>query len=186
INDISKDALDYLTSLSYHGNVRELENIIERGVILAQNSNILNISHLSKFDIISSPINNSDNKLSKLSKINYSADNNTMLDNNKDEINERQDISINNMLNNSINSNKNNNVINNIINGDSDYNNNAGICYNNNSELFDVLSIKEMEKKLIAAALKKTGGNKNKASELLGVTARTLRNKLKEFEIQDK
>ncbi|MHB8282142.1 MAG: sigma-54-dependent transcriptional regulator, partial [bacterium] len=42
INDISKDALDYLTSLSYHGNVRELENIIERGVILAQNSNILN------------------------------------------------------------------------------------------------------------------------------------------------
>jgi DNA-binding NtrC family response regulator len=263
INDISKDALDYLASLSYRGNVRELENIIERGVILAQNSDILNISHLSKFDIINSPINSLDNKLSKLSKLNYSADNNAIPDNrnnkiNKgvskgkdstidiidkdkniynaytdkidgyrykdiiedtgiditditidkdihkygynykqddndsrtngsDEINERQNISmnnLNNMLNNSVNGNENNNIINNVINGDPDYNNNVGIC--DNSELFDVLSIKEMEKKLIAAALKKTGGNKNKASELLGVTARTLRNKLKEFEIQDK
>ncbi|HOV91234.1 MAG TPA: sigma-54 dependent transcriptional regulator [Syntrophorhabdaceae bacterium] len=42
-------------------------------------------------------------------------------------------------------------------------------------------SIKEMEIKLILDALKTCGGNKTKAASLLGITARTLRNKLKEY-----
>jgi len=42
-------------------------------------------------------------------------------------------------------------------------------------------SIKEMEMKLIIDALKTCGGNKTRAALLLGITARTLRNKIKEY-----
>lgn len=38
IEDISREALDYLVSYNWPGNVRELENAIERAVVLAKNS----------------------------------------------------------------------------------------------------------------------------------------------------
>jgi Response regulator containing CheY-like receiver, AAA-type ATPase, and DNA-binding domains len=41
-----------------------------------------------------------------------------------------------------------------------------------------------MEKIFILEALARTGGNKTKAAQLLGITVRTLRNKLKELNIQ--
>ena len=40
----------------------------------------------------------------------------------------------------------------------------------------------EVEKRLIYLALKKTGGNRNEAANLIGINVRTLRNKLKEYE----
>ncbi|MFZ8804538.1 MAG: helix-turn-helix domain-containing protein, partial [Candidatus Calescibacterium sp.] len=49
---------------------------------------------------------------------------------------------------------------------------------------FDDLNIKNMEKIFILEALARTGGNKTKAAQLLGITVRTLRNKLKELNIQ--
>jgi DNA-binding NtrC family response regulator len=51
---------------------------------------------------------------------------------------------------------------------------------------FDDLNIKNMEKIFILEALARTGGNKTKAAQLLGITVRTLRNKLKELNIQQK
>ena len=52
-----------------------------------------------------------------------------------------------------------------------------------NQDFFDDLNIKNMEKIFILKALERTGGNKTKAAELLGITPRTLRNKLKELKI---
>ncbi|NWF97814.1 MAG: sigma-54-dependent Fis family transcriptional regulator [Nitrospirae bacterium] len=46
-------------------------------------------------------------------------------------------------------------------------------------------SIKEMEKELIIQTLKEAGGNKTKAAKKLGVSVRTIRNKLNEYKIQE-
>ncbi len=46
----------------------------------------------------------------------------------------------------------------------------------------EVLTVEEMEKRLIRNALKKTRGNRNEAARLLGINVRTLRNKLNLYE----
>lgn len=45
-------------------------------------------------------------------------------------------------------------------------------------------AIKDVEKELILKTLEETGGNRTKAAEILGVTRRTLQNKLKEYGIK--
>ena len=45
----------------------------------------------------------------------------------------------------------------------------------------DVLVLRELEKNAIMKALEKTGGNKTKAAEILGITRQTLISKLKEY-----
>ncbi|MGA1846073.1 sigma-54-dependent transcriptional regulator [Deferribacter abyssi] len=45
-------------------------------------------------------------------------------------------------------------------------------------------SMKEHEKSLIEKALKETNGNKSKAAELLGISRKTLHNKIKEYNIE--
>jgi two-component system response regulator FlrC len=42
-------------------------------------------------------------------------------------------------------------------------------------------SVKEMEMKLIMEALKSMNGNRTRAASVLGITSRTLRNKIKEY-----
>ncbi len=49
---------------------------------------------------------------------------------------------------------------------------------------FDVMPISEMEKHLIVKSLDKTSGNRTKAADLLGISVRTLRNKLNEYKKQ--
>lgn len=46
----------------------------------------------------------------------------------------------------------------------------------------EIIPIAEMEKRLIYAALRKTDNHRTKAAKLLGITVRTLRNKLHQFE----
>ncbi len=48
----------------------------------------------------------------------------------------------------------------------------------------EVLPLAEMERRMIMAALRKTNNHRTKAAELLGITVRTLRNKLNEYEEQ--
>lgn len=52
IKGFSEDALQYLLSNKYPGNVRELENIVQRAVILAGNDEFLSINHLqTRWDV---------------------------------------------------------------------------------------------------------------------------------------
>ncbi len=130
---ITQDALDYLISLNYPGNIRELENMIERAVILTQDDEVLDIAGFAMFD----------NNINASFKI---------FQNETEEAKNGRSISnINNVIENKI----------------------------------KTLNIKDMEEKLIVAALKDTNGNRTKAAEKLGITARTLRNKLKELNLND-
>ncbi len=45
----------------------------------------------------------------------------------------------------------------------------------------DIMTVAEMEKDLILRTLEKTSNNKSRAAEILGISSRTLRNKLKEY-----
>ena len=127
ISGITEEGQNYLHSLNFPGNIRELENIIERAVILAQKDNYLDVRHFGGFGQINGDGAN---------------------------INENESpAKINSPL---------------VPSGG-----NAVRTFN----------IKEMEEKLIMAALEETGGNRTKAAEKLGITSRTLRNKLKELKI---
>ncbi|MBF0328310.1 MAG: sigma-54-dependent Fis family transcriptional regulator [Nitrospirae bacterium] len=46
-------------------------------------------------------------------------------------------------------------------------------------------TIKDMERDLVVKTLRETSGNRTRAAEVLGVTVRTIRNKLKEYSITD-
>ncbi|HNX99062.1 MAG TPA: sigma-54 dependent transcriptional regulator, partial [Candidatus Aminicenantes bacterium] len=49
----------------------------------------------------------------------------------------------------------------------------------------DIQTVAAMEKELILRTLERTSGNRGKAAELLGISARTLRNKLQEYRLEE-
>lgn len=49
----------------------------------------------------------------------------------------------------------------------------------------EIQTVAEMEKALILKTLEKTANNKTKAADILGISSRTLRNKLKEYSLDD-
>jgi DNA-binding NtrC family response regulator len=51
-------------------------------------------------------------------------------------------------------------------------------------EAMSVMPLHEMEKRLILKSLEETTGNRTRAAELLGISVRTLRNKLNEYKKQ--
>lgn len=110
---ISNTLMDYLVQQDWRGNVRELNNKIHRGIILAQDANEMEIEHIDN-DLFSSVDDN-------LSKDNF------------------------------------------------------------NGEL-PLMPIEAMEMQLIKKALEQTNGNQKKAAKLLGISDRTIRNKLKNME----
>ena len=102
ISGFSEDALNHLYTRSWKGNIRELENVVQRAVLL--NS--------------SGTIEGSDFMIEKVS-----------------------------------------------------------------GQKQDAKTIKEMEKDLILRTLKATNGNRTRTAECLGITVRTLRNKLNEYRL---
>lgn len=111
---ISDELMDFLMTQEWRGNVRELNNKIHRGVILAQDSEEMKIEHI-------------ENEL--FSRVD-------------DELSQ------------------------------------PAISH----EDLPLMSIEDMEMQLIRKALEKTNGNQKKAAKLLGISDRTIRNKLKNME----
>jgi DNA-binding NtrC family response regulator len=108
---ISEDLMEYLINQDWRGNVRELNNKIHRGIILAQDAEEMTIEHI-------------DNELF------------------------------------------------------------SNVDDNLNQEVFSaddmpLMTIEDMELQLIRKALAHTDGNQKKAAKLLGISDRTIRNKLK-------
>jgi two-component system, NtrC family, response regulator AtoC len=104
--ELSKEAMNILIQYDWPGNIRELENLLERAMLYSGKEKIITNEHI-KFEVGSK---------------------------------------------------------------------------NKNSDNNSVMNLAEMEKKLIFQALEKTNNHRNKAAELLGITVRTLRNKLHQFE----
>ena len=48
-----------------------------------------------------------------------------------------------------------------------------------------IVSLREMERKLILTTLDRTQGNRTHAAKLLGISLRTLRNKLREYRVEE-
>ena len=48
----------------------------------------------------------------------------------------------------------------------------------------EATTLRDMEKNLIFSTLKKVKGNRTKASEILGISVRTMRNKLNEYKLE--
>lgn len=130
ISDISKEAMDALIAYSYPGNVRELENIIERAVALEKGTNLM-MSSLSS-EVSSSTSLKSENCESGI----------LIFDGDKFPL----DIEV------------------------------------SSKGMFIEGVVSDLEKKLIEDALVKTSGAKNKAADLLGISFRAFRYKLKKYE----
>lgn len=111
--EISKELMDYMVAQDWRGNVRELNNKMHRGIILAQDSDEIKIEH----------INNE-----MFSSVDENLSNEKMV-----------------------------------------------------SDDLPLMSIEEAEMKLIRKALEQTQGNQKKAAQLLGISDRTIRNKLKQY-----
>ena len=112
--EISKELMEYMVSQDWRGNVRELNNKIHRGIILAQDADQILLEHINN-ELFSS----ADETLS-----------------------------------------------------------NESIA----TQDLPLMPIEEMEMKLIKKALEQTQGNQKKAAQLLGISDRTIRNKLKQYE----
>lgn len=111
--EISKDLMDYLILQDWRGNVRELNNKIHRGIILAQDSKQILIEHINN-EMFSTVDENLSNEAMAAAEL-------------------------------------------------------------------PLMSIEEMEMKMIQKALEQTQGNQKKAAQLLGISDRTIRNKLKQY-----
>ena len=139
---IVQDALDVLTNYNWRGNVRELENVVERAMLLCNGNEILPHHLLMHSQMGSRTINEdlASATASTPSKVSSSAvvATETIVESNSNPVNGPLGIEVG-------------------------------------------MSMKEAEKKLIFETLKETGGNRTHASRILGISIRTLRNKLNEY-----
>lgn len=111
--EVSAELMDHFMEHEWRGNVRELENVIHRGVILSHDSNKINKEHI-------------DNEI--FSNVDFELANELLTD-------------------------------------------------------IPLMSIEDMELQLIKKTMEHTRGNQKKAAKILGITDRTIRNKLKQLQL---
>jgi DNA-binding NtrC family response regulator len=124
IPKIQDDVFRLLENYNWRGNIRELENVIERAVLLCDGK------HISVVDLLMNP--------SSITKRNKETEKPPLTESN-------------------------------------------GVTSQPTLELEVGISLSEAEKQLIFKTLTKTNGNRTKAAEILGISIRTLRNKLNEY-----
>lgn len=124
IPKIQDDVFRLLENYNWRGNIRELENVIERAVLLCDGK------HISVTDLLMNP--------SSITKRTKETEKPPLTENN-------------------------------------------GGSSQQTLELEVGISLSEAEKQLIFKTLTKTNGNRTKAAEILGISIRTLRNKLNEY-----
>jgi DNA-binding NtrC family response regulator len=166
-----KDFLSKLFEYDWPGNVRELYNVLERAFILSW-SGQKNVKVLPENIIFStSDLISALGKSNGFEPILESKDNHLI----------KKD------LQGSSSSVSSSGGENRVLDDKNEFNSKVGRMGDQNlgfSANFSDLNIRSMEKVFILEALARTGGNKTKAAQLLGITVRTLRNKLKELNIQ--
>ncbi len=109
--DISAEIVSYLMKQRFEGNVRQLENLLERAILYSGEEESLRMEHFSF---------------------------------------------------------------------ESDHQDSAGGLFNNKA-----MSLAEMEKKMIQSTLDMTDDNRTKAAKILGISVRTLRNKLHQYQMEE-
>ncbi len=133
VKGLTDRAWDFLLNYHFPGNVRELKNMIERGVLTCEGE-LIDLPHL--VDPFSSyPLETSNDLHSSTLKDHSEA--------------RKEDQKI-------------------------------GTIFDKKD--VEIKPLDELEREAILRALTLTGGNKAKAAELLGITVRTIRNKLKQYE----
>ena len=143
---VNRETLNILKTYHWRGNVRELENVIERALLLCNGGEIMP-NHL----LMSS----------QLGEISLSEDLNSIISETSKTIPE-----IHNENNSKISENQ----------------------PSRENENFDIevgMSMKEAEKRFIFKTLNETKGNRTHAAKTLGISIRTLRNKLNEYKLED-
>lgn len=157
LKPLSDDALKSLQSYEWPGNVRELEHTIERAVVLSK-TNEISAQDLFLHGITIAGFKNKDDV--------------------KDTSKESSNISNKDMLNDIyVNEAKEEDKIANNVETKS----NEAIKSNEGVENAVGRTIADVEQELILKTLQDVAGNRTKAAEILGITVRTLRNKLNEY-----
>ncbi len=134
--DLSQEALDFLAKHDFEGNVRELQNLMERAVLLANGKEISPKHFLLEQD--SWPLFTDDNELD--------------FEDNSDSACQKETT-------------------------------NEPLTGADPNEPYSgaLIPLAEMERIMIIKGLEVTSGNRTQAAELLGISVRTLRNKLNEY-----
>ncbi len=139
---VSRETLSILTNYHWRGNVRELENVMERAMLLCDGEEI-KPNHLLMSSQLGKTSINAD--LASITSANIKSSKST--ENKKESI-------------------------------DTDYENTQD---SSSLEIEVGMSMKEAEKRFIFKTLHETKGNRTHAAKTLGISIRTLRNKLNEY-----
>ena len=139
---VSRETLNILTNYHWRGNVRELENVMERALLLC-NGEEIQPNHLLMSSQVGETSINSDLAAIKTQSSNFNLDKSI----NNEGITEESEIS----------------------------------TENEDLAIEVGMSMKEAEKRFIFKTLNETKGNRTHAAKTLGISIRTLRNKINEY-----
>ncbi|MDR0548109.1 MAG: sigma-54 dependent transcriptional regulator [Deltaproteobacteria bacterium] len=178
IRGFSPEALETLAKHNWPGNIRELENTIARATLMAQGQTIEDpdifmdeIGFMAALERNAAAFNEPKPVTNGASQNSNAKKENAPLAPNAAINDEAQNPESHNLEGQTLDSDL----------GDGEDLNLSPIPFTQNSLSLPLMTINEMERQLIGQALTETAGNRTKAAYLLGISVRTLRNKLNDY-----